>query len=473
MRRLALLVVLLLCIVPASLHATESANVVIGDHAPIFGAVEAYYRPEEAEALGLAWDRMIFYWYDFQPSSRLQFRTEVIDEAIFAEAQRANRQIVGIIKGTPIWASAERLPGGVPYGVRLPFDHPANFWGSFVRRLVRHYSALGVHHWVIWNEPDIRADDGGVPEFLGTVEDFYYMVRVAYQAIKSEDPSAHVQLPGMQWWGDRNRRREPYLSRLLRYIYNDPQAAANNYYFDGIGIHLHFTTGSVWNTFMEHIEILRRFGLGTKEIWLDEFGASPRRDPMTPTRGFLQIDLQQQADYIVHASATALAADADRIAVYRLYDNHFTLGESEPWGLVRGDGTLRPAYYAYQQVIRRFSGAQRVRRYHNDRGTLVIFEFPERTLYVMWSNTFRGGEFLINANRLEGEVAVADAAGTETMLPLVEEGGARLAIIEAPGARRIDWPAVVVAGSVRLVELPGGPRSVWYRTDEGEVFQLR
>jgi hypothetical protein len=442
----------------------------------VFGAVESYYRHEDAVNLGVTWDRVIFYWYDFQPSSPVQFRTDHMPDSLFAQAQAGNRQIVGIIKGTPTWASAERLPGGVPFGLDLPISDPRNFWAAFVRRLVAYYAPFGVHHWIIWNEPDTRVDEGGVPEWLGTVEDFADVMRVAYRSIKAEDPTAHVQIPGMLWWADRNRRREPYLSRLLRILYNDPRAAEHDYYFDGIGVHLYFTTNDVWPTVQRHREILQAFGLGNKEIWLDEYNASPRRDPAALIRAPLQTDLQQQADYIVQASAIALAAGVDRMAVYRLYDNHFTPGLSEPWGLVRGDGSLRPAFFAYQQVITRFAGAQTVQYFHIREGTLVTFHFPaeDRTLYVVWSDTFESGEFLINANRLsEPVVRVYDAQAEARTLPIVQEGGASLLIVDAPAARRIDWPTVVTGGAVRLFDLPGGPRTVWYRDSDGQVTQLR
>lgn len=438
-----------------------------------FGVVEAYFRPEEAAQLGVTWDRMVFYWYDYQPSFPGQFRTGHIDETIFTDAAEAGRQIVGIVKGVPTWASDEELPGGVPHGLDLPIDHPRNYWAAWLRRMVEYYAPLGVRHWIIWNEPDTLPDEGGVPEFLGTVEDFANIVRVGYLAIKSVDPDAHVNLPGMLWWGDRNRQRVPYLSRLLRYLYNFPDAAENDYFFDGIGIHLYFNTASVWNVFMHNIEILRQYGLGNKEIWFDEYNASPRVDGDWGINAPLRANTQQQADYIVQASATALAAGADRIAPYRLYDNHFTPGVSEPWGLLRGDASPRPAFFAYQQVIERFSGYDLVQRFHLPQATLITFLYPDRTLYVMWSNTFHAGEFIINANRLSGSFPVANAQGDTDDVAVVNEGGADVLIVEALAAERMDIPPVVVAGQVRLVDLPGRPRTVFYRTDTGEVLQLR
>src|SRR5690606_1269886 len=124
---------------------------------------------------------------------------------------------------------------------------------------------------------------------------------------------------------------------------------------------------------MENRAILERFGQGKKSIWVGEFNASPRRDPEGGINAPFEITLEQQADYIVQASALALAAGVERLAVYRLYDDNFTPGQTEPWGLVRYDGTLRPAFYAYQSVIQRFAGAKSVRRFTIPEATMITF----------------------------------------------------------------------------------------------------
>jgi hypothetical protein len=161
------------------------------------------------------------------------------------------------------------------------------------------------------------------------------------------------------------------------------------------------------------------------------------------------------------------------MAVYRLYDNDFTPGEHEPWGLVRSDGSLRPAFYAYQQVIQRFTGWQHVQHFTIPEAELITLSFPDRTLYTMWSSGFTGGEFMINMGSDDGDVLVADATGDETSAPLEHDGGVNLAIIEAPAAERIDLPWVVVAGPVRIVEIEGAPRTIWYRSEDGVVTQMR
>jgi hypothetical protein len=157
------------------------------------------------------------------------------------------------------------------------------------------------------------------------------------------------------------------------------------------------------------------------------------------------------------------------MAVYKLYDDNFTAGISEPWGLVRADGSLRPAFVAYRQVITSFTGAQNVLRYSSNGGTLVVATFPDHTVYAMWSDTFNAGEFLIGGGDLGAETPVFDAA-RNPIVPAIAPDGSLL--IEAPGAERIDASWVVVAGAVRLVTVNGPMRPVRFRSSTGGVVQL-
>jgi hypothetical protein len=454
-----------LCLaVLSNVHAANSNVPMPSDH--VFGVVGAHYRPEMASALGVSWERLTFAWEQFQPNSADEFNTSVIGEGYLSNG----RQIVGLVKGVPGWATESGQFNDVPSGIALPYDDPNNRFGAFMIRLVRYYSALGVHHWIILNEPDIRPGEGTV-EFSGDVQDYFHVLKTAYLAAKAVDPSAHIQLAGLTWWYDVNAGRAPYLRRLLQVIAADPNAAANNWYFDGVSLHIYFTTSSVWSIVKAHQDILNRFGLDTKQIWLDEFNASPRRDPQTPITAPFSVSLEQQANFIVQASTLALAAGADRVAVYQLYDNDYVPGVTEPWGLVRQDGSLRPAFQAYQQLIQRLAGAGDIQRFDTREATLITAAYSDSTLYIMWSNTFNSGQFLIGAGDL-GEAQVFDAVGNLQLIPITADTGEPLLLINVPAAERIDQPDVVVAGEVRMVVLPGGSRSVRFRSDSGRTVPL-
>jgi len=85
----------------------------------------------------------------------------------------------------------------------------------------------------------------------------------------------------------------------------------------------------------------------------------------------------------------------ERFAVYRLYDNHYQPGQMA-WGLVRVDGTRRPAFERYRAVIRLFEPTEDAAYYFSDHAALVVLRQGARTLYVMWARrdvpvTFRIG----------------------------------------------------------------------------------
>lgn len=464
-----------LCVIGCLWLVTLPVTPALGQSAnrATFGIVEAYYRPAEAAELGVGWERVIFAWDQYQPDGPDSF-TPAVGPDVFAAAQRANRQIVGLIKGAPPWASASGTRAGVPVGLDLPLDDPGNHWAAFVRRLVQTYSAQGVRHWIILNEPDIRPGEG-IVEFEGDVEDYAAMLRTAYRVIKSVDPGAQVNMAGLTYWYDRVNGRELYLRRLLNVLAADPDAPANNWYFDGISLHIYFTTTSVWNIIGESRAVLNEFNLGGKAVWLNEYNASPRRDPQAPVPGAqYNISLEQQADFIVQASALALAAGVDRMAVYRLYDDNFVAGSTEPWGLIRADGSRRPAFAAYQQVIRRFSQAGGATYHGSAPATVVLLRLPGSTLYAGWANTFTGGTFLIDSGGLSPDgVNVTDAVGGVVPAAASDLDGLPVVAVTAPAAEQIDQPWAVVGGPVRLVEAPGPPRAVWFRADDGGVTQLR
>ncbi len=473
MRPLPLWMICSLLLFPLSATSAQTTATPTPAPAPVFGVVEGYYQPEKTAKLGATWERIIFPWNAIQPRSPSGFDTTAIPDNALDSAARAGREVVGLIKGTPQWASKSGSLGAVPDGLDLSVDDPGNTFAVFMRRLVSFYAPRGVHTWIIGNEPDIRPGEGTV-EFEGSEQDYAKLLRAAYLVARSVDPDAKILVAGTTWWYDFNQHRQPYLFRLLRAIATDPKHLDHHWYFDGIALHIYFTTSSVWQIIDANRSILTQFGLADKSIWLNEFNASPRTDPEAAVDAPFHVSLDQQADFIVQASAEALAAGVERLAVYRMYDDHFIVGTSEPWGLVRADGSLRPAYFAYRQVIEKFSGYRRIERQWIPEATLITLVFPDHALYVMWSNTFDGGEFLLHGGRDEDAIAVADATGEAAITQETLENKVPLLVVEAPGAIRIDSPWPVVAGSVRVVALDGPPRTVWYRTgDHQRVAQLR
>ena len=71
---------------------------------------------------------------------------------------------------TPHWAAPNPVVGkpvDIPRNLNLPYDHPDNYWGQFVREIVARHQGV-VDHWIIWNEPDLY-DPGHLLHVLGII----------------------------------------------------------------------------------------------------------------------------------------------------------------------------------------------------------------------------------------------------------------------------------------------------------------
>ena len=87
-----------------------------------------------------------------------------------------------------------------------------------------------------------------------------------------------------------------------------------------------------------------------KPIWLTETNAAPSTDPSWPVPDpTFSITLDEQAHFIIQSMAMALAAGANRVAIYKMADVPADRAANpEPFGLVRQDGSRRPAFSAFQ-----------------------------------------------------------------------------------------------------------------------------
>jgi hypothetical protein len=372
---------LLLIVVLVNVAARREASLAQGTADPRFGAVESFWAPDEAADLGVGWERILFYWSEIQPTGPGDWNTLHVLEEWLVEANAQGRTIVGLLKNTPPWATDDVPFSGVPRGLYLPVNDPGNLWAAYVRRAATYYGPLGVHHWIIWNEPDIAPDVYG-HEFSGSAQDYYQLVKVAYQVMKQVDPNVTIHLGGMTYW------HEPgYLRRYLQIATADPSAAANNYYFDVITYHIYFRPETIYTIVGNAFAAQQEFGIPLKPVWVNETNARPSMDPEWPVQVHsFQIDLEQQAWYIVQAHAIGFNSGAARMGVYKLVDINMAPGD-ESWGLIRPyDFSKRPAYHAYQTTIQYLAGfTYPVRREQGSHYYIFTFPRPEGTTRVMWA----------------------------------------------------------------------------------------
>jgi hypothetical protein len=420
-----------------------------------FGIIEGFWYPELTCSLGVGWERIIFNWEQHQPTGPDDWYTLNVDDRWLQGADACNREVVALLKHTPAWATEGEAGVGVPDGLDLPLDDPNNYWAAFVRRAVSYYAPRGVNHYIIWNEPDISRETYGF-EFAGTLDDYFLMLRTAYLVAKEADPAAVIHLAGTTYWHDVNEGRRPYMERLVERIVQDPDARANGYYFDVFSLHIYFRTDTVYDLVREMRSMLDRHGLTGQRIWINETNAAPTDDPQwMVNRPVFDLDLAHQAAFLVQAGALSIAAGADRIAAYKLYDQQLPAG-AESFGLLNpASAQPRPAFYAWQMVATRFADvtAAEIGRSEAVDAVRLLHQNGQETL-VLWARTEETASVNIVAT---GDKAYRiDASGTIT---IVRPQGGGYSVSLAPALCE-DGQGCYLGGIPAILVQPAGTRSI-------------
>lgn len=387
MRQPILWIVLVAVLLPLTINAQDNPH-------PYnrFGIVEGFWFPQLTCDLGVGWERIIFDWAQHQPTSPTDWHTLNVDDRWLKAANQCNREVVALLKNTPVWATTGIAGAGVPAGLYLPVDDPDNHWANFVRQTARYYASRGVHRFIIWNEPDISRETYGF-EFEGSLDDYFQMVKIAYLAAKQGNPAAQIHLAGTTYWHDINAGERIYLDRLLERITQDDDAPQHNYYFDAISLHIYFRTDTIYQIVQEARTLLDGYGLTDHAIWINETNAPPTQDPAWEVvRPVFQYTLEQQAAFMIHAGALSIAAGAERTAAYKLYDQDLPPG-GETFGLLRpnDDQSPRPAFDAWHTVTTLLSGVESAALAQTDTADVVLMRKPDgEQVVVAWARTDTG-----------------------------------------------------------------------------------
>jgi hypothetical protein len=272
---------------------------------------------------------------------------------------------------------------------------------------------------------------------------------VAYGVIKQTNPNAVVHLSAFTYFWDANYGRTPFFSLLMDEIQRDSRAALNNYYFDVASANLYFRVDNVYDLIAWHHNEMRARGFD-KPIWLTETNAAPSSDPTWPVANpTFPITLDEQAAYIPQAFAMALAAGANRIAMYKMIDTPGDRAANpEPFGLVRDDGSRRPAFTAYQVAANYLSGFTGATLDHRDElYAQVTVRRGEATTTVLWARSPAPVQVQVPARSTQA--ILADAFGsTRTVTP--SDG---VYVIDLPGCTQ---PTCAIGGAPRLL-VEGAP----------------
>jgi hypothetical protein len=364
---------------------------------PRFGLVDAIDAPQSAADSGASWELLPLRWDQLQPGDAGQWTPPSAADSELVAARAAGREVVGILIGTPGWATGGTPVVGVPRGLYLPVSDANNTWASFVRQAVGYYGARGINRWVIWDSPDIVPDGLG-STWEGTTEDYYQLVKTAYLVAKGANPGALIHLGAVT---DKN---PAWFGHFLDVVVKDPTAAANNFYFDVASVQVYASPDRVYTRTANPSYVMNQVGVPLKPVWINATNARPAVDPKVypPDKKFNQyskITLEQQAAFIIQAYALGFSAQADRIAVYRLADNLNEDG-GQAFGLVRSEGDPRPAFEAFKLVAQEFSGFRLARRVDEEAHPLIEYvrlTFAAKVTHVAWALTRQTATLIIPA----------------------------------------------------------------------------
>jgi hypothetical protein len=360
----ALLVVLLGSILVGVAHPSKVAAQTIPD--PRFGVIEAHEAPQAATALGAGWTRIRFEWNSIQPNAPGEWQLPVSDQTLSNELA-SGREVVGLLVTTPGWATDFEVGPGVPRGLYLPTDDPNNLWAGFVRRIVSQYAGR-IDRWTIWNEPDIPASSPDM-SWGGPMEDFVRLLQVAYTVAKQVNPNAVIHMAAITHHHD-----EHWFGRFLNHLVAQPGAAGNGYYFDVATLHLYHEPEKIHDITAHYRDMMRGHGM-RQPIWIAETNAYLSR--ATP---------EEQAFFIVQALSLEVAAGAQRVAVYKMVDTETdSAADPEPFGLVRMDGSRRPAFTAYRVATTYLAGFRGGSWDRRDDVSVVTIDRGAQTTSVVWS----------------------------------------------------------------------------------------
>ena len=444
-----------------------------------FGVNEGFNAFALAHQLGARWTRWVVEWSEVQRYGRGTFNSDDdqntynIDTETLRQDLRHGYKVMAVLKSTPDWAQADpsKAVRSVPKGLNLPIDDPENTWATFVRWMASRYAGR-IDTWAIWNEVEIppTGPNAVYNTWAGTLEEYYRLLKVAWQVARSVNPNARIVLSPYSYHRDKE-----WLGRLLRVASRDPEAVASGFFFDVVGLNLYRNAHDLYDRKKGGVpwaaeppdrlgvdQLLAQFNL-KKPVWVTEVNSMPYDDAMVPqweparrNDGF-RITQDEQASFVIQAYALGIAAGYETIFWQAMQDDPPPVPD-ELWGLVRYDANagsadparIRPAYTAYQVAARFLSSADWVELLTLDRADpanyrrlaaryqwwihQVLFQRGTSRTAVLWNGA--GGAARVSIPRLGTTAKVVDKLGVETPLEPVSTAAGQRWVVTLSGATR-------------------------------------
>jgi hypothetical protein len=288
--------------------------------------------------------RMPIFWFECEPE-RGEYDFTNVDEEIGAAAERGIR-VLPFVYGSPGWA--ERTPAVAPLDGKSLAE-----WKGFLRVLVHRYGPRGsfwrgrarrmpIRRWQIWNEPNFRLFWAPKIEPAGYAK----LLHASATTLRKAEPGARIVLAGVAPVGY-GMKTWVFMRRLLRV----PGVRAD---FDFAALHPYSATIPELNYQLEKVRAaMVAGGAGRKPLLVTELGVASHGDYPSA----FVLGEEGQARFLRDAYERLLAmrrpwhiagaywytwqdeADADRHCAF-----------CQGAGLLRLDGTAKPAWFVFQRL---------------------------------------------------------------------------------------------------------------------------
>lgn len=289
------------------------------------------------ETAGARWLRIDINWAQIQAGGASSYKWDAIDRVVQG-ANAHGMQVLGIIAYTPSWARPSDTSS------RYAPD-PAKY-AAFARTAAQHYSAMGVHAYEIWNEPNNASFWNPKPDPRAYTK----LLKAAYPAVKEVDPQATILAGATSPAATNGTNISPV--DFLKGIY----ANGGGDSFDAVSHHPYSwpaapgdaESWSPWHQMYGTSPSLRSVmianGDGGKKIWATEFGA--------PTDGPSGSHVSEATQAQMISKAYSLWESYDWGGPLFAYEGR-DLGTSTStrenfFGMLRHDFSEKPAFDAYR-----------------------------------------------------------------------------------------------------------------------------
>jgi hypothetical protein len=286
------------------------------------------------------WVRFDINWNSIQYNGPSSYSWGPFDNVVNAARARGIR-VLGILTYTPPWARPAGTTSHMP-----PTD--LNTFATFSRVAAAHFGALGVHHYEIWNEPNISAFWYPGPDPARYTQ----MLKLSYAAIKAADPSAFVVSGGLAPYGSYGAADAQHMNPInfLQAMYANGARSS----MDAVGWHpyafpygIAYYNWSAWSqmtaTSPSARSVMSANGDSAKQIWATEFGEPTG----TNSRA---VSETAQAQYVTDSYAALRNWSwAGPAFFYSFHDNGTDKTNIEQnFGVLRYDWSSKPAFGAFQ-----------------------------------------------------------------------------------------------------------------------------